>query len=240
MKSVADNDRANAAVGGRLMDLRDNALFVGLSAEAKRELGHSFSPRRYAEGSRIIAADDRSTDLFLVVSGRLSVRSFADDGHEVAFVEIGPGAFFGELAAIDGGPRSADVMAAEESVLATMRAEALREAVLRHPQLGLNLAIHLAGRVRDLSGRVFEVSTLRSSQRIRRELLRLARNGYPTLNAVDIRPAPTHYEIAARTSTHREAVSRELSALATRRILRTGRKTITIIDMAALERLAES
>lgn len=231
---------AETAIGDDVMELEGNALFAGLSRDDTSDLRQKLVVRRYLAGTRIIAAEDRSSELYLILSGRVTVRSYADDGHEVAYIEMGAGAFFGELAAIDGQPRAADVVATADVVIATMRADALREAVIRHPRIGLNLSAHLVARVRELSGRVFEFSTLPSAQRIRRELLRLARDGQRDVNAVSIKPAPTHYEIAARTATHREAVSRELAALSARRILSTGRQVITVIDMPALERLAGS
>ncbi len=68
--------------------------------------------------------------------------------------------------------------------------------------------------MRSLSDRVVEFSTLAVRNRIHAELLRLSRDHMTTGNAALIAPAPTHAEISSRISTHREAVSRELSEMA--------------------------
>ena len=227
-----------AILGAAMIDVEGNRLLVGLAPADVMRFRQGLTLRRHAAGTMILAADDRSTELHLVLSGRVAVRSYSDDGSEVAYAEIPEGSFFGELSAIDGLGRSADVVAMTDVTVSAMRAEIFRSALASCPALGLNLAIHLAGKVRSLSNRVFEFSTLPSSVRIRREILRLASEVAAARPVVMIRPAPTHYEIAARTATHREAVSRELAALATRRVLRTGRQMIEITDMATLKSLA--
>jgi len=68
--------------------------------------------------------------------------------------------------------------------------------------------------IRELTKRVYEFSTLAVRYRIQAEVLRLANLSSRCGNVVNISPAPTHAEIASRTSTHREAVTRELNRLA--------------------------
>jgi CRP-like cAMP-binding protein len=85
---------------------------------------------------------------------------------------------------------------------------------------------------------VFEVSALAVRERVRRELVRLAATiGRPDGHGVTISPAPTHYEIAARIGSHREAVTREVNRLELEKLLEVGRRSIRITD---LRRLKES
>jgi hypothetical protein len=81
-----------------------------------------------------------------------------------------------------------------------------------HPSVMLAVLHHLTARIRELTERVFEFSTLAVRNRVHAELVRLAREHGGGKQAV-IRPAPTHSEMASRISTHREAVTRELSRL---------------------------
>jgi CRP-like cAMP-binding protein len=86
-----------------------------------------------------------------------------------------------------------------------------------------------------MSERVFEVSALAVRERVRRELLRLAADGTRAGSGVVIRPAPTHYDLAARIGSHREAVTRELNRLAEERVIEIARREIKILDLALLQ-----
>ena len=74
-----------------------------------------------------------------------------------------------------------------------------------------------------MTERVYEFSTLVVRKRLIRELLRLAEDNEQREGSASISPAPTHFDLAARISTHREAVSREMSALAKREADRKAR-----------------
>ena len=97
---------------------------------------------------------------------------------------------------------------------------------------------HLSTQLRRMTDRVFEFSTLVVRKRLILELLRWARETGPADGQVCITPAPTHFELAARISTHREAVSREMSALAKKGLIEKRVSRLVLRDVAALEALA--
>jgi CRP/FNR family transcriptional regulator, cyclic AMP receptor protein len=108
--------------------------------------------------------------------------------------------------------------------------------VLRgNADIGVRLIELLVFKIRKMSERVFEVSALGVRERVRRELLRLATEGTAFRNGVVIQPAPTHYEIAARIGSHREAVTREFNRLESENIIEVRRKQIRIIDLERLK-----
>jgi CRP-like cAMP-binding protein len=94
----------------------------------------------------------------------------------------------------------------------------------------------LVTKIRALTNRVYEFSTLAVNNRIQAELLRLASLGTRQGKAAQIVPAPTHVEIASRVSTHREAVTRELNRLARIGIIERKRGALLVKDV---DRLAE-
>jgi CRP-like cAMP-binding protein len=106
-----------------------------------------------------------------------------------------------------------------------------------HPTVLFAALRHLTTQVRALTGRVFEFSTLAVRNRVHAELVRLAREHGGT-EAV-IRPAPTHLEIASRISTHREAVTRELSRLEDLGIIAREGRTLRVKNLARLEAMVE-
>jgi CRP-like cAMP-binding protein len=103
------------------------------------------------------------------------------------------------------------------------------------PKVAKALLEHFVAEIRELTTRVYEFSTLAVRYRIQAELLRLARLATPEGRTARIAPAPTHAEIASRTSTHREAVTRELNRLAKIGILEQRSRELWITDV---ERLA--
>jgi CRP-like cAMP-binding protein len=193
---------------------------------ATRSLVHSWTAH-----SQILSVRDRSNDVFFILEGRLQVKNYSQRGREFIFSEIGAGQIFGEFAALDGLPRSASVEAMEDSVVARMKAADFLALLRSDFDLTLRLLRLLTAKSRELSDRLFELIALNARDRICFELARLAAAGIRDGASVMIRPAPTHYELAARVGSHREAVTRELNQLVSHGYLRLGRRHIVIVDM---------
>ena len=141
---------------------------------------------------------------------------------------------FGEYAAIDARPRSANVEARTSCLVVSMPGAAFRHLLETEPTLAKALLEHFVAEIRELTTRVYEFSTLAVRYRIQAELLRLARLAAPEGRIARIVPAPTHAEIASRTSTHREAVTRELNRLAKMGILEQRSRELWITDVDRL------
>ena len=161
----------------------------------------------------MIDYQDEGIDVFFVVAGAVRVLIYAKSGREVILADLEAGGFFGEMAPIDGHPRSASVLAVSEAVVATMPGPVFLEVLNAHPEVSMFVLKLLAARVRELDNRVLEFSTLDVWHRVSCELLRLARPDPNDPHRGVLSPAPTQAEIAARVSTSREAVVREMKAL---------------------------
>ena len=190
--------------------------------------------RRYGRTEMIISHDEQSRDVFFVIEGRARATVYSQGGIAVAYRDIEPGGIFGELAAIDGRPRSASVIALDPLRVARLSDAAFRDLVKERPGITWTLLDHLASQVRRLSERVYEYSTLVVRKRLILELLRLADEPDRPEGQVSIRPAPTHVDLAARISTHREAVSREMSALAKQKLVERRGGALLLHDLATL------
>ena len=108
------------------------------------------------------------------------------------------GELFGEYPAIDGGPRSASVEARTRCTVASMPAAAFQELLATEPKVAQALLPQLVTKIRALTTRVYEFSTLAVKNRIQAELLRLANLTPREGKSARIVPAPTHVEIASR------------------------------------------
>ena len=111
--------------------------------------------------------------------------------------------------------------------------------MLTEPKAAENLFKHFVMEIRELTTRVYEFSTLAVRYRIQAEVLRLANLSARHGKVSNIAPAPTHAEIASRTSTHREAVTRELNRLAKIGILEQRNRELWITDIDRLAALVQ-
>jgi CRP-like cAMP-binding protein len=189
---------------------------------------------RLRKGQTVIEHGSRSADVFVLAEGQLRVLLFSVDGREVSIRTLRPGGMFGELAAIDGEPRSTTIVATVPSVVAQISCEDFHRYLKISAPVARLLAQQLVHQIRTLTDKVFELSTLNVRSRLHCELLRLALLSGAVGRRSTIGDAPTHAELANRIGTHREAVTRELRDLARRGIVEQGRRQITILDLAKL------
>ena len=217
-------------------------IFAGLAAEVRTEIARRCRAAIFGPGETVVSHRDESTNVYFVVSGTVRVRIDSPTAREVTFRDMGAGQVFGDLSAIDGKPRSAQVDTREESVLAWMPANVFLDVITTYPDVTLRVLRQLTFFVRNLSERVVEFSTLGVNNRLHAELLRLAREHRTARGdepRVVIERFPTHQELASRISTHREAVTRELRRLEKAGVIARRSHSVTIEDIAVLEQMVE-
>lgn len=209
-----------------------------------RPLGEQLEPHaRLVEaqpGEMVLNYGTRSTEVYVILKGQVRAELYSPDGDEVILGDLGAGAIFGEVAAIDEAPRSATVVATSECAFARIPGPAFREAVLGHPAAAEWLAVQLMSRIRLLTERIFELNTLAVRDRLHCELLRLCLAAGIADNRAVIDDAPTHNEIAARIGTHREAVTRELQHLTRQGIVVQHRRQWVVSDVVALAEIVRA
>lgn len=207
---------------------------ASLSMTSRRWVVARAYGRRYPAGETIVLAGDHDRDVYFVASGSVRILSWSAGGRAVIFRDMAAGCSFGELAAIDGERRSADVHAIEDTFAIVLGHDDYRGLLARETALVLDLVQRLASRVRDLSARFVELSTLDVPTRVRIELLRCARRDPTHPDGGYLEPVPTHQEIANRIGTHREAVSRTLAALVREGLLARQGARLVIPDLVRL------
>lgn len=221
------------------LGLRRIEIFNGLADERLEAIARGCAWRNLAPGTQVLSRKSSDCDVYLLVTGRVRVTTYSAAGRQVTFRDCMPGDFFGEVAAIDEMPRSADVLALESSLLACMRAADFRKLLREEPMVAERVLRRLAGLVRRLSERVIDLSTLGVHHRIHGELLRLAREAGVAGNTARIDPAPKHADVASQVSTYREQVTRELSALAKAGVLGKDGRALVVRDVARLEKMVD-
>ncbi|MBX9844319.1 MAG: Crp/Fnr family transcriptional regulator [Xanthobacteraceae bacterium] len=221
----------------RVAALKQVPILGVLSGERLEALARTCKWQDYEAGEQILNYHDSSTEVFFLASGRARVIIYSAEGKAVIFTDMGPGSMFGEIAAIDRGVRSAGVDSVERSTIASLTASQFESLLLKEPAVAVATLRHVASEVRRLSERVLEFSTLAVRNRIHAELLRLSADARQENGQALLSPAPSLSDIANRISSHREAVSREMSHLTSIGLLRREGGDLRVLDADRLERL---
>ncbi len=225
--------------------LDDFPLLAGMDEKQKKEFGGRCVWRTYDAGEMIIDHQERSTDIRFISFGSVRVVVRMIEGREVIFNDHGPGEFFGEIAAIDGGERSANVSAITKTRLCIMPQSVFKELSEEVPEISWRMMNHLVDHVRRLSYRLSEFSFLKAKHRLYAELLRQSRERQGVANRDGfcegqriISPAPVQSDIADRISSRREIVSREMKELERQGILERTRGGLVILKPELLRNMA--
>ena len=165
--------------------------------------------RTFPKRAIIVTEGDETDSLYVVLSGKARVFVADDKGREVQLNQLGAGEYFGEVT-LDGGPRSASVMALEDCRCALVKRAEFTNFVERQPELALHIVRKLARRVRDLTENVRSLALMDVYGRVARLLLELAEEKDGKL-VID--EALTHKDIASRVGASREMISRIFSDL---------------------------
>lgn len=194
--------------------LRQVALFAGLEDDQLRTLAKVTVTRTFPKESFIILADEEGDALFMIARGQVKVSLASEDGREVILSLLGPGAVFGELSLLDGKPRSANVVATEDTELVMLRRSDFLLLLHGVPQIAISLLAELAARLRKTDRKIEGLALLDVTSRISETLLQLAsEQGNDTPQGVMVRSRPTHQQLANMSGTTRETVSRVLKRL---------------------------
>ena len=212
------------------------ALFSEVSEKQRALLDQKIVTRVFHEGELILDFEDQSRDVLFILSGKVRVLYRSVLGREVILADLEQGNFFGELSAIDGQGRSANVTALQQCEIAVVPQGLFAQLATSEPSIADVILKTLVSRIRALDLRFSEMSVLKTNERLYSELLRLSRPRHGRAGQRIISPPPFHHHLAGRIGCRREVVSRELSRLMKAGIIEKARGGLVLIDVAELER----
>jgi len=192
--------------------------------------------KHYPKGSVILFEDDPGDSLFIVREGRVKVVLVGEDGREVILGVLGIGEHFGELSLIDDQPRSAHVIAMEDSVLLVLRRDDFRRRVEATPAVAWALLSELSRRLRRADGKIGGLVLLDVPGRIARLLLDFAAEG----GGDTIEKPLTHQTIAQMIGASRETVSRAMREFQDAGWIGVAHRRISVTDRPALSSRAQA
>lgn len=220
-------------VGRRTLDAV--VVLEGLAASERAELEAQCIWRRYRPGERLFERGSSSNEVFFIVEGSVSIVSSSATGRDVGLARAGAGEVIGEMAAIDGLPRSASVAASEGSLVAILPATRFVALLKQNGDIAVELLRRLSSMVRHAGARVVELSSLDATKRVYSELLRLAQPDVASPDLWTVKPLPPLRELAEGAGTTRELVNNALNALYPKGLVRRRGSTLYILDRSALE-----
>lgn len=214
--------------------LRKVPLFSQLAPADLERVVEISRERAYPRNSVILFEDDPGDALYVVATGQVKVVLIGEDGREVILSVMGEGEFFGEMALIDDEPRSAHVIAMEDSTLLVIRREDFQVQLQQTPGIGLALLRELSRRLRRVDEKVGSLVLLDVNGRVAQLLLELADEA----GADRITRRLTHHTIAQMIGSSRETVSRTMRELVEKGHVEVSRREIVIRNRPALETAA--
>lgn len=220
-------------------DLRKFEIFQNLDDRDLTNIASQIRVKKYNKDQQIIGQYEEDKNVYFLLEGTVYINVYSAKGREVMFRDLKSGDMFGELAAIDGKPRSADAVARTDVQICSVSPMQFSALLREFPDVSSALLIYLSGLVRDLSDRVYDFSTQNVRKRVQNEVLRLARQAGVSSNTAVIFPKPKHADIASRVNTQREAVTKELSRLVRADLIEKSRRALIVKDFEALRRMAE-
>jgi len=165
---MTTNDATAAAV------LKNNELFSALPVDCVEQIARLASRRSYPKGQLLFAQGDKGDAFYGVVSGRVRISASAPNGKQINLIDIGPSGTFGEIALIDGGPRTASAITATEVTLFVIQRSGFLNLLREEPELVMQLLLRMCERVRWTSELVEDISFLDLPAQIAKRVLLLA------------------------------------------------------------------
>jgi CRP-like cAMP-binding protein len=215
-------------------------LFEGLDEHGRRQIEERCRWRRYKSGQVILDRDSTSREVFFVAEGAVRVVNYTLSGREIAFADVGVGEYFGELAAIDGLPRTAGVRAVADSLIGVLSAEAFLDLLRSNGKVAFRILERLVHVIRSCDDRIMDLATLGAMQRVYAELLRIAVPDAAVTGLWVVRPCPTERDIASRAGTARETVARAIRQLRQAGLVRRKDRKLYIMDRKRLETITRA
>lgn len=218
--------------------LKHIPLLLEVPPERLSKLAHCMTVRSFARRATVVGKSSRGDALMFLLFGQLQVVDLSPDGREIGLNLLGPGAFFGELAIIDGLPRSASVIALSHSEVAFLPREQALELFYEEPSVTRMMFAHLARAVRQLSESRALLGMHNAYQRVYGLLANMMRTAPGGLH--EIEALPTQQEMAIMINTSRETVSRALNELLAKGIVEKDmgrlivRKPAQLVEMAGV------
>ncbi len=218
--------------------LKQVSIFKGLDDQEVHDLISVAKKRTFRSGEVIFHRDDPGQVLYIIKEGKVKICLISPDGQEISLVVFGKGEYFGDLALLDGLPRSADAIALEKVECYTLQRSDFHNAIMKNPRIAIQIMEVLCERLRKTDQQVEDLIVLDVYGRVAKKLLELAEthgvqqeDGSTLINV-----RLTQQELAAMVGASRESVNKVLGYFTDKQYITTDKHKITLHRISDLKR----
>ena len=216
--------------------LRKVSLFSRLTDQALETLALCLGKRTFGKGTIIFHKGSPGRSLYIIESGRVRIFLLSNSGQEISVNVYGPGDVFGELALLDGLPRSAGAVVMERAVVHTLHRDDFRQLLDASPGVAKSIIQDLVSRLRYTTALMEQQAFLDVNDRVAAKLLELLERYGQQGEGSEIDLRLTQTELASWVSARRESVNKVLGIFRDQGLIEVDGQRITILDRAGLER----
>jgi CRP/FNR family transcriptional regulator/CRP/FNR family cyclic AMP-dependent transcriptional regulator len=200
--------------------MREVPVFRHVSDNHIEQIIDDFNIAHAQKNEVIVYQTDESTDMYIVIKGRVKVTLLSEEGEEYILADLQEGDFFGELSLIDGSPRSATVIAEENATFGVLKRDDFLRAIEKEPMIAIDLLTSVVHRLRHATDREEQFAFFDVRERICKLFEHCITNeGKQEENGFYLIRKRTHKDIALRIGSSRESVSKILKALSTKKLI---------------------
>lgn len=217
----------------------ESDLFYPLSEEDLGALLSIAGTRKVARGETIFVAGQAGRQLYAVSSGQVKAVATAADGREMVLRLIDPGEVFGELALLDGGDRTATMIATQPTELLVIDRRDFVDLLRRRPEIAIELLAVVAGRLRSTTEQVTDTNFLEVGPRLAKKILELAES-YGVESPDGCLVTISQEELGTLVAATRVSVNMQLKSWERAGLLRISRGKLFLQDQSGLTAIARS
>lgn len=210
-------------------------IFSSLDEEDRTSLTERINRQSFPKGSVLFRRGEPGNALYIIIRGQIRIFSSTRQGNEITLALLGPGEFFGEMALLDGQPRSANAETTEETELHFLDRDNFFSFLMNKESALRAILCALSSRLRRTDDLLTEAYFLQISHRLARKLVELHERVATAEDAL-IPIRVTQLELAGMIGATRESVNKELNILRKKGLVQISRNRITVLDLARLKR----
>ena len=220
-------------------ELRRIPLFGAFTPGQILDLSHMLRRRKFARDDVIFHQGDDGESFYIIESGTVRITQLSEDGRELTLIVLRKGDFFGDMSLLDGEPRSAAAITAEETEVLTLFRDDFMNFIIRYPPASLEILRVLSLRLRRmdevLAEAIFQTATVRLARRLM-ELMTIY--GEEIEDGILLNVSITQSRLAEMVGATRVTVNKELAHMESDGVLKRVKRKIIIVDDDQLRRLA--
>jgi len=204
------------------------------------EVARTLVVRRFRPEQTFFWQGDPGLEMYFLLEGSVAITSHGSAGREVTLARYGPGAFFGDMAILDGLPRSATACAETAGLALILRSADFNGVLAQHPECALKLLRFLSQRLREANERIQSLALLSVRQRLAAQLVQLAiREGESHDRGLLLPAHVNHRSLSAWLGASRESITRMMAELRSADLVEAAGRRMIIRDVERLRREIE-